>query len=521
MSVLSMFCEDFGSTILYLWIILSSVMYFVYYIVEVVLDLPITGQSPCSAHTFLKQLIERFTHEAADLPALCRTESHPAHPEEIISNRTYEDLLSTAIINKVVQASQNESRSSTNSSRASAATRRSENKEYFFGEETLEKKWEKPSSMRDDASSVSSLDEWVRSDSSIGSSKYVDRMTLTIKQHIEEGSSSDDEGLDNDTCIQENSLLHSGDENWHFQKRRLTNSSSPVPVPMLVPNPITEAKVLIGDKEAEEFSDRDSDYGDPEVVPDIKNILVNSKTIIGGKNPALAVDETDNGSHSSEDVFAKETSKVREHKKTNHIFSGEDLLQPDEEIIPNQNEYPLQTMPIQETNGDVFDTPESYNEDISLISTGSNTEQDTEYTEQYASLTRTFLKSSMPLLRTQSIENVSDNITELPENKAKIAEHKNQHSQPGNDSRDSDEERVKIFIGSYSEREKEKWKHSTVEIPDNPYSPENLERRLSRSSNSSSGSLFARDYYIRNAAKSAGARSPNKVLAESERNGKK
>ncbi|KAI4464943.1 hypothetical protein MML48_3g00007498 [Holotrichia oblita] len=74
-----------------------------------------------------------------------------------------------------------------------------------------------------------------------------------------------------------------------------------------------------------------------------------------------------------------------------------------------------------------------------------------------------------------------------------------------------------MCIGSYSEREKEKWKHSSVEIPDNPYSPENLERRISsRSSTSSSSSRFGRDYYVRNAAKSAGARIPHKLLTESE-----
>ncbi|GJQ67595.1 hypothetical protein Trydic_g8400 [Trypoxylus dichotomus] len=481
-------------------------------------NLPITGQSPCSAHAYLKQLIERFTHEAVDLPTLCRNESHPAHPEETIDNRTYEDLLSAAIINKVVQANQNEPRSSTNSSRTSKTTRKSGNKEYFFGEETLEKKWENHSSMHDDASSVSSVDEWIRSDSSIGSSKYVDRMSLTIKQHIEEGSSSDDEAVDNETHVQENSFLHSEDENWHenwyFQKRTLTNSSSPVPVPMLVPNPITEAKVLIGDKEAEEFSDRDSDYGDPEVVPDIKNILVNSKTIIGGKNPTLSIDETDNLFHST-DILPAENDDLDRSNETNHTFS-EDSLQPDEQIIPKQfntTDYPLQSKSFQETNGDVLNTPESYNEDISLISIGSNTEQDTEYTEQFASLT--FLKVSTPVPRAQAIENLTENTTELSENRYGNVEHENPNSRPKNYLNHIAEERG-TFIGTYSERETEKWKHSTIDIPDNPYSPENLERRLNRSLNSSSSSLFGRDYYIKNAAKSAGARSPSKILAETE-----
>lgn len=45
-----------------------------------------------------------------------------------------------------------------------------------------------------------------------------------------------------------------------------------------------------------------------------------------------------------------------------------------------------------------------------------------------------------------------------------------------------------VKLGSYSEREKEKWKHPSVDIPDNPYSPENLERRLSSRSSNESGS---------------------------------
>lgn len=85
---------------------------------------------------------------------------------------------------QVVQVNQNEARSSTASSRASEATRRSGNKEYFFGDETLENKWKNQDNIRDDASSVSSLDDWVRSDSSIGSSKYVDRMSLTVSIFI-------------------------------------------------------------------------------------------------------------------------------------------------------------------------------------------------------------------------------------------------------------------------------------------------------------------------------------------------
>ena len=47
---------------------------------------------------------------------------------------------------------------------------------------------------------------------------------------------------------------------------------------------------------------------------------------------------------------------------------------------------------------------------------------------------------------------------------------------------------MQLFEGSYSAREKEKWTHF-VEMPNNPYSPENLERRLTKISTDSLNSL--------------------------------
>lgn len=59
--------------------------------------LPVIGQSPCTAHEALKQLIEKLLKEAVNLPLI---EQAKVHPEET-TNKTYEDLLATAIINKV------------------------------------------------------------------------------------------------------------------------------------------------------------------------------------------------------------------------------------------------------------------------------------------------------------------------------------------------------------------------------------------------------------------------------------
>lgn len=118
---------------------------------------------------------------------------------------------------------------------------------------------------------------------------------MQISQSIvENASNSEDSEEDPEPLyVRTTSSLFGGDEtvdfedNWTLQKRKYTSSNSPVPVPMLVPNPTTDAKVFIGDKEAEntsDLSDAASDYEEVEVIPTINGILVDSKTVIGGKN---------------------------------------------------------------------------------------------------------------------------------------------------------------------------------------------------------------------------------------------
>lgn len=65
-------------------------------------DLPVQGQTPCTAHAALKQLIKRLIEESLSLSVLQTAQDHPAVPRDD-ENRTYEDLLATAIINKVIK----------------------------------------------------------------------------------------------------------------------------------------------------------------------------------------------------------------------------------------------------------------------------------------------------------------------------------------------------------------------------------------------------------------------------------
>lgn len=141
--------------------------------------------------------------------------------------------------------------------------------------------------MLDDASSFSSIDDYLRDDSSMGSTKYVDKASLKIKQRTNYLTSSSDEDNDEEDNREADALEVSRSQfkkNWILQRK---GGHSPVPVPMVVPKPLVEAKVLIGDKEAEDTSDLSdvpSDVEDVDVVPSLNCMLVESKTVIGGKN---------------------------------------------------------------------------------------------------------------------------------------------------------------------------------------------------------------------------------------------
>lgn len=107
----------FVTILVVFWTVLCFVLYGFHYLIEVVFgktspiicsyqtdrslpDLPISGQSPCSAHAALKQLIQRIILEALDLPRLRPSEGSPEGSDEV-NGKTYEDLLATAVLNKV------------------------------------------------------------------------------------------------------------------------------------------------------------------------------------------------------------------------------------------------------------------------------------------------------------------------------------------------------------------------------------------------------------------------------------
>lgn len=114
------------------------------------------------------------------------------------------------------------------------------------------------------------------------------------------------EALDSDSFDEDYQSINSNDtegnwqENWLFKKRKLKNETAAV-IGMLVPSPMEEVKALIGDKTTDEVSDLSeagSDLDDDENEPvngrrsaDLPHALIESKTIIGGKNEFGSFDE--------------------------------------------------------------------------------------------------------------------------------------------------------------------------------------------------------------------------------------
>lgn len=102
----------------------------------------------------------------------------------------------------------------------------------------------------------------------------------------------DSDSVDEDfQSVNSNDTDGNWQENWLFKKRKLKNETAAV-IGMLVPSPMEDVKALIGDKTTDEVSDLSeagSDLDDEENEPvngsaDLPHALIESKTIIGGKN---------------------------------------------------------------------------------------------------------------------------------------------------------------------------------------------------------------------------------------------
>lgn len=98
------------------------------------------------------------------------------------------------------------------------------------------------------------------------------------------------------------------EENWLFKKKKLRAESSGS-LAMLVPSPTEEVKALIGDQNADEVSDlseaedvdvddSDADVHEVRGLKELPSVLIQSKTLIGGKNELISFDDHSSGGDS-------------------------------------------------------------------------------------------------------------------------------------------------------------------------------------------------------------------------------
>ncbi|CAL7949946.1 unnamed protein product [Xylocopa violacea] len=271
--------------------------------------------TPSMAHTTLREVVERVVEEARKLPGLGGSGGTGKVQEpRNIAEHSYEDLLATAILNKVIEKFQKErmdgnSNVLTGKSVSSTKCALSENEAIL--DEGVEEGCSSLEPLSQDECS---------SDCSASCLRRVrnqpEPLSLTIEERIEEVTTtyaSDEEPKESDVLTIRNthrvpfpelgmdiidpsqesedsqdeseipmghiglvSPVESWEENWLFQKKRVQTQADPVA--MLVPHPSADFKALIGDKDAEDTSDLSecsSAQSDEEIEKELEEAINN------------------------------------------------------------------------------------------------------------------------------------------------------------------------------------------------------------------------------------------------------
>ncbi|KAG4073519.1 hypothetical protein HA402_000743 [Bradysia odoriphaga] len=303
----------------------AGILYTFVYWIEVVLGLP-TGENETDtidqSHTNLKHLVERIIEEVFKIPELFDHSGVPKEPQRIslpqFDPKKYEELLATAVLNKLVESYSYERRFE-NSSGIHSGSDIDGNVQRILQKAQLETLSTSSSNEpRSDSSNSVSLNDQPMSLTATDFIGNLSRENSVISPidsppHTPRSVGSDEEAYlsdyiqkhkvplpgidahDSDSFDEDYQSVNSNDtegnwqENWLFKKRKLKNEMKS-DIGMLVPSPMEDVKALIGDKTTDEVSDLSeagSDIEDEENgrrSADLPHALVESKTIIGGKN---------------------------------------------------------------------------------------------------------------------------------------------------------------------------------------------------------------------------------------------
>ncbi|CAK9813792.1 hypothetical protein ANTQUA_LOCUS7767, partial [Anthophora quadrimaculata] len=316
------------------------------------------ADSPTMAHTALREIVERAMEEARKLPGLGGSGGTGRALEgRNIAENSYEDLLATAILNKVIEKFQKEQvdgNSNVLPGKPVSGTKCTLSESEAGLDEGVEEGCSslEPLSQDDCSSNCSaSCARRVRNQS--------EPLSLTIEERIEEVTTtyaSDEDPRENDVPAIKNthrvpfpelgmdiidpsqesedsqdepdtptthiglvSPVESWEENWLFQRKRVQTQADPVA--MLVPNPSADFKALIGDKDAEDTSDL-SECSSAQSDEEIEKELMEAINNVVPRSPKRRDYENGVDHYSSEDVSFKETytkssdSKIEENSNS-------------------------------------------------------------------------------------------------------------------------------------------------------------------------------------------------------------
>ncbi|KAK6624900.1 hypothetical protein RUM44_011764 [Polyplax serrata] len=401
----------------------------------------------------LSRLLQRIISEAMALPNLREILCHYSSAESgkmlnetpnDFESKCYEDILATAILNKVIEnfqkpnknekLSENKKRHKCTRVKAGGMT----DEESMYNSDWSEASASEPLSLTIEehieevttAYQVSDVDNDDFSDYEI---KCKRKIPFPESGRVVRNAESDDEISESEEHSHVTELVMSTpswEKNWLFQKKRVQctpNAHHPVPVPMLVPNPSEDFRALVGGVDADdlsEMSDCDDSVLEDLVTEDCQAVNATSTSTCGMPEQIVLneketrhdeQDEDYKSKASTNDEIDNELTEKEIHEKKAVLYESTYKLYKIADITPHHEEG----------------TPE---EKVTKTATWFND------------------------LR----ENASHTKTEGAIcQRIEICEHE------------------KALRCPIAEREKEKWKNP-VSIPDNPYSSENIEKREQR-----------------------------------------
>lgn len=493
------------------WLGVAIFLYISCYWLEEILDLPPhrNAPPPCAsnggasgAHVQLKRLVARVVEEAAGMPALARYATEPHTPT--LESSTYEDLLASAILNKVIERYQNENGSGGRSSgihSASASPTPSERSSPRSLHSRHTRDITPPLHEVDDVSDwEDGTDEAVELPRRVPFPEFGRDIVHEIdneEREFDEVSGSDLQAVDG-----------TWEENWLFQKKKIKTQS--VPVPMLVPNSNTEYRALIGDRDADDTTDLSDNASDSEeqtadYKSDMKKVI-DSKHVIGGKpkhyesdfepDSLTSVDATEEFDKLVDKVDDDVTvnaiiNEINDNNVTHSVNSSDELdggklmLSVDSGPIPKAEFAVKEEIHRALFNGNAIRMSDS-------INANTNTELHNSVSDIHSEDNFTSNKDSMTTLSRHEREGEYEETVTVPVQRHADSLRRKHFDDETQEflSRNTDQDE-ELIPGSIAYRERKKWLNY-VDMPNNPYSPEAIQKRLSTKNTATLFDMFTK-----------------------------